>query len=172
MRPVIDLSILNTYLVIPDFKMEINRSTRASILPGVWSTSLDLADAYFHGFQEIPSLRVGQQRFSVSSSPIRVSHRSFGLHQTFSSCLSSSALFIQIHSYLDDSLVKELNSDILLSHTQTAIDLLLELGFMISWKKSEVIPSQDFVFLGEHFRTDLGLAFPPERNFWLFVSLF
>jgi hypothetical protein len=31
-----------------DFKMEINRSTRASILPGVWSTSLDLADAYFH----------------------------------------------------------------------------------------------------------------------------
>jgi hypothetical protein len=39
------------------------------------------------------------------------------------------------------SLVKELNPDILLSHTQTVIDLLLELGFLISWKKSEVIPS-------------------------------
>jgi hypothetical protein len=25
-----------------------------------------------------------------------------------------------------------------------------------------VIPSQDFVFLEEHFRTDLGLVFPPE----------
>jgi hypothetical protein len=60
-----------------------------------------------------------------------------------------------IHSYLDDSLVKELNSDILLSHTQIVIDLILELDFLISWKKSEVIPSQDFVFLGEHFRTDV-----------------
>ena len=70
-----------------------------------------------------------------------------------------------MHSYLDDSLFKELNPDILLSHTQTVIDLLLELGFLISWKKSEVIPSQDFVFLGEHFRTDLGLVFPPEKKF-------
>jgi hypothetical protein len=31
-----------------------------------------------------------------------------------------------------NSLVKELNPDILLSHTQTVIDLLLELGFLIS----------------------------------------
>ncbi|VDI27842.1 Hypothetical predicted protein [Mytilus galloprovincialis] len=34
MRPVIDLSILNSYLIIPHFKMETNRSIRASILPG------------------------------------------------------------------------------------------------------------------------------------------
>ena len=48
MRPVIDLSVLNTFLVVPHFKMETNRSIRASILPGMWTTSLDLADAYFH----------------------------------------------------------------------------------------------------------------------------
>jgi hypothetical protein len=74
-------------------------------------------------------------------------------------------LSIQIHSYLDDSLIKELNPDILSSHTQTVIDILLELGFLISWKKSEVIPSQDFVFLGEYFRMDLGLVFPPEKKY-------
>jgi hypothetical protein len=74
-------------------------------------------------------------------------------------------LSIQIHSYLDDSLIKELNPDILSSHTQTVIDILLELGFLISWKKSEVIPSQDFVFLGEYFRMDLGLVFPPEKEY-------
>jgi hypothetical protein len=34
------------------------------MLPGMWSTSLDLTDAYFCGFQEIPLLRVGQQYFS------------------------------------------------------------------------------------------------------------
>jgi hypothetical protein len=44
------------------------------------------------------------------------------------------------------------------------IDFLLELGFRISWKNSEGIPSQDFVFLGKHFRLDLGLVFPPEEK--------
>ncbi|VDI47407.1 Hypothetical predicted protein [Mytilus galloprovincialis] len=52
MRPVIDLSILNSYMIIPHFKMETHRSIRASILPGMWTTSLDLTDAYFH----VPSL--------------------------------------------------------------------------------------------------------------------
>ena len=42
MRPVIYLSILNNFLIVPHFKMEINRSIRASILPGMWTTSLDL----------------------------------------------------------------------------------------------------------------------------------
>ena len=120
---------------------------------------------YFCGFQEIPSLRVGQQSFSVSRSPIRISHSFFGLYQIWQVVSAHlHTLSIQIHSYLDDSLIKELNPDILLSHTQTVIDLLLELGFLISWKKSEIIPSQDSVFLGEHFRTDLGLVFPPEEK--------
>jgi hypothetical protein len=48
MRPAIDLSILNTYLVVPHFKMKTNRSIRAAMLPGIWSTSFDLEDAYFH----------------------------------------------------------------------------------------------------------------------------
>jgi hypothetical protein len=48
MRPVIDLSILNSYLSVPHFKMETNRSIRACILPGMLTTKLDLSDAYFH----------------------------------------------------------------------------------------------------------------------------
>jgi hypothetical protein len=170
MRPVIDLSILNTYLVVPHFKMETNRSIRASILPGLWSTSLDLTDAYFHcpisvAFRKylrfVWDNKVFQFRalpFGLAIAPLVFTK----IFQVVSAHLHT--LSIQIHSYLDDSLVKELNSDILLSHTQTVIDLL-ELGFLISWKKSEIIPSQDFVFLGEHFRTDLGLVFPPEEKF-------
>jgi hypothetical protein len=46
MRPVIDLSILNSYLSVPHFKMETNRSIRACILPGMLTTKLDLSDAY------------------------------------------------------------------------------------------------------------------------------
>jgi hypothetical protein len=45
------------------------------------------------------------------------------------------------------------------------IRLLLNLGFLISWKKSQILPSQDFLFLGEHYRTDLGFFLPPEEKF-------
>jgi hypothetical protein len=48
MRPVIDLSILNSYLSVLNFKMEINRYIRACILPGMLTTKLDLSEAYFH----------------------------------------------------------------------------------------------------------------------------
>ena len=48
MRPVINLSILNTFLLVPHFKMEINRSIRSCIHPDMWTTYLDLMDAYFH----------------------------------------------------------------------------------------------------------------------------
>ena len=46
--PVIDLSILNQHLIVPNFKMETNRSIRGSIHLGMWTTSLDLTDGYFH----------------------------------------------------------------------------------------------------------------------------
>ena len=48
MRPVIDLSILNSYLSVPHFKMETNRLIRACILPGIWTTTLDFSGVYFH----------------------------------------------------------------------------------------------------------------------------
>jgi hypothetical protein len=48
MRPVIDLSILNSYLSVLHFKMETNRYIRACILPGMLTTKLDFSDAYFH----------------------------------------------------------------------------------------------------------------------------
>jgi hypothetical protein len=40
-----------------------------------------------------------------------------------------------------------------------------DLGFLISWKKSELTPSQNFLFLWEHYRTDMGLICPPEEKF-------
>ncbi|CAG2185712.1 unnamed protein product [Mytilus edulis] len=39
-----------------------------------------------------------------------------------------------------------------------------ETGFFDFMGKSEIIPSQSFNFLGEHFRTDLGLVLPPEEK--------
>ena len=47
-RPVIDLSRLNTFLLVEKFKMETPESIRASLIPGEWVSSIHLADAYLH----------------------------------------------------------------------------------------------------------------------------
>jgi hypothetical protein len=72
---------------------------------------------------------------------------------------------VQIHSYLDDSLIKDFDQQTLVSQTEMVIQLFLNLGFLISWKKSELTPSKNFLHLGEHYRTDLGLIFPPKEKF-------
>ena len=47
-RPVIDLSRLNTFLLIEKFKMETPESIRTSLIPGEWVSLIDLSDAYLH----------------------------------------------------------------------------------------------------------------------------
>ena len=47
-RPLIDLSILNSHLHVPTFKMDTAESVRKLIQQGEWLTSIDLTDAYFH----------------------------------------------------------------------------------------------------------------------------
>ena len=46
LRPVIDLSRLNTFLLVERFKMETPESIRPSLIPGEWVSSTDLSDAY------------------------------------------------------------------------------------------------------------------------------
>ncbi|CAG2222306.1 unnamed protein product [Mytilus edulis] len=104
MRPVIDLSILNKFLIVPHFKMETNRSIRASILPGMWTTSLDLSDAYFH----IPISktyrkylrRLEQQNFPVQGSPFWPVYSPFGFYQNHAGSYSSPTFPVYSDSFL------------------------------------------------------------------------
>jgi hypothetical protein len=55
MRPVIDLSILNSYLSVPHFKMETNRSIRACILPNLYTElEKELGEAKLHLSKHFP----------------------------------------------------------------------------------------------------------------------
>ncbi|VDI40423.1 Hypothetical predicted protein, partial [Mytilus galloprovincialis] len=171
MRPVLDLSVLNQYLVVPHFKMETNRSIRSTIHLGTWTTSLDLMDAYFHipishKFRHFLRLVLGRQGLQFQGYAFWPGYCTPSFYQDFSD--GGVVIFILravlIHSYLDDSLIKNHCRSLLEEHTNLSILLLLRLGFLISWEKSEIIPSQSFNFLGEHFRTDLGLVLPPEEK--------
>jgi hypothetical protein len=176
MRPGIDLSVLNQHLIVPYFKMETNRSIRGSIHLGMWTTSLDLTDAYFH-IPISPKFRkflrfVWEDRvyafktmpFGLSTAPLVFTR----ISQAVVAHLHSQSIFI--HSYLDDSLLKNMSQFLLRDHTHFVIGLLFKLGFLISRKKSELVPSQDIIFLGEYYRTDLGLVFTPEEKIVTTIS--
>ena len=66
--------------------------------------------------------------------------------------------------------MKIMSQFLMRDHTHFVIGLLLKLGFLLSLKKSELVPSQDFIFRGEHYRTDLGLVFPPEQKIVTTIS--
>ena len=76
-RPVIDLSRLNTFLLVQRFKMETPESIRASLISGEWVSSIDLSDAYLH----IPILPNSKKylRFCQRSQVFQFTSLPFGL---------------------------------------------------------------------------------------------
>ena len=47
-RPIIDLSALNKFLIVPSFKMETAFKIALTIVGSLWGCKIDLRDAYFH----------------------------------------------------------------------------------------------------------------------------
>jgi hypothetical protein len=91
--------------------------------------------------------------------------RSHSLHKCASNSNSSSAHTVYSDSFLSRRFCDQgFDQQTLVSQTEMVIQLFLNLFFFISWKKTELIPSQNFLLLGEHYRTDLGLIFPPEEK--------
>ena len=76
-RPVIDLSRLNTSLLVQRFKMKTPESIRASLNSGEWVSSIDLSDAYLH----IPILPNSKKylRFCHRSQVFQFTSLPFGL---------------------------------------------------------------------------------------------
>ena len=170
-RLVIDLSILNTWIVSPHFKMVTPRTVLSTVQPWHWAASIDLKDAYFH----IPILKRDRKflRFTFDGKVYQFRVLPFGITtaplvftkvlQVVGSYLHKRGIDILI--YFDDSLVLSYSRDQCAEDTRAALATLIRLGFIPSGEKSELTPSQDFIFLGYRFRTDLGLVLPPEEKF-------
>jgi hypothetical protein len=126
---------------------------------GLWTTCLDLTDVYFHVPITPPFCKF--IRLAWDSKVYAFRAMSFGLstaHKVFTKIFQAVVAHLQsqsifINSYLDDSLIKNNSFFLLHQHTHQVIQLLFNLGFLISWKKSEIVSSQSFIFLGKHYRT-------------------
>ena len=111
-RPVIDLSMLNTFLLVERFKMETPEPIRASLIPGEWVSSIDLSDVYLH----IPIHPNSRKylRFCHKSQVFQFTSLPFGLAmapQAFTMIVKEVKLMaltrgIRLHQYLDDWLIR------------------------------------------------------------------
>ena len=164
LRPIIDLSTLNAYLEVPTFKMETVSSIRSSIRPGDWAVSLDLSDAYFH-VPIHPSSRK-YLRFCANNEVFQFRALPFGIAtapRVFTKLMATVAAYLRrngssVIQYFDDWLLLHQDPLILETHLLSCWDQVLNLGLLVNPEKSDLIPSQDFVFVGMNFLTDRNLV--------------
>ena len=167
-RPVTDLSSLNKFLIIPKFRMETTRSVYESLKLNHWATSLDLKDAYLH----IPVhphhrkfLRIGYRGkvFQFKVLPFGQATAPLIFTRVVRSLAAAvHAQNLELHTYLDDWLNQAQSYQQAIQETSLLLSLTKELGWIPNWEKSELLPTQEFTFIGMHCNLRLGLVFPPQ----------
>ena len=163
LRPIIDLSTLNAYLQVPTFKMETVSSIRNSIHPGDWAVSLDLSDAYFH-VPIHPSSRK-YLRFCANQEVFQFRALPFGIAtapRIFTKLMATVASYLRqngstVIQYFDDWLLLHQDPVVLHNNLLTSWEQVLNLGLLVNPDKSDLIPSQDFTFVGMNFLTNKNL---------------
>ena len=169
-RPVIDLKALNWYIKCPKFKMESVLSIWGALLPGRFTISLDLQDAYFH-VPIHPSSRK-YLRFCHKGQVFQFKALPFGLCTApwvFTRVMSALKEHVhgrghQLHLYLDDWLAQVINYQIGLREATYLTGVCAQLGLLVNWEKSELVPQQRFDFIGAHFQLDLARVYPTQEN--------
>ena len=167
LRLIIDLSKLNSFLNIQSFKMETANKVRQSILPNDWTFSLDLTDAYLH----VPIHWRPRKylHFCIKGQTFQFKALPFGLATSpfvFTLLMVTIATHLRRRSvvlfpYLDNWLVRnQIRADILRDQ-QVIIKLILSLGLIFNEKKSDLIPAQNFVFIGMEFVTHKNIVRVP-----------
>ena len=167
-RPVIDLSPLNKMIQVDHFQMETTASVRKAIEPGSWAVSIDLMDAYLH----IPIQRASRKflRFTVDGEVFQFRSLPFGISTAplvFTNLMEIVAAYIRrqgprLIQYFDYWLNHRRSREELMIDLNIAWRSIIQLGLIPNTEKSELVPSQDFVYIGMNFRTDLGIVRVPE----------
>tara|TARA_R110002050_G_scaffold135413_1_gene258053 strand:- start:1277 stop:3139 length:1863 start_codon:yes stop_codon:yes gene_type:complete len=178
-RPCINLAPANKFFPNGKFKMEGVPAAKALIKPGSWMIRIDFKSAYFQ-VPVAPSHR-DLLRFVHNGVHFRFRCLPFGLNSAprFFTRVMKSVLKplrekgIEITSFLDDLLFflgPDLN--IAMSLTQVILAHFQSLGWLLSWKKSELSPTRCIDFLGLRWDSvKMEISLPPIRIARLVSSL-
>jgi hypothetical protein len=158
--------------------METASSIREAIRPRDWATSVDLTDAYFH--ITIHPRDRHWLRFVWKDDVFQFRALPFGLSLSpwiFTRVVREFLIVvrrqgIRIHAYLDDWLILNQLESLCQVHTQRVLAAAQDLGFHVNLEKSDLVPAQEFLFLGMLINTRSGLVKPaPARVAKLFKIL-
>ena len=153
--PVIDLSLLNQYINKQHFKMETVKSVRQSIMANDWAVSIDLMDAYLHVPIHPRSRKYlwfvdEHQVFQFMALPFGMSLSPWIFTKLMNVIAAHLRLrAVSLFQYLDDWLIRDLIHYRLISHTKYTLQTVQNLDL----KKSDLIPAQEFTFIGMEFLT-------------------
>jgi ribonuclease HI len=170
-RPVIDLSALNQFVECPTFKMDTPELVRAALQVGMWTTSIDLKDAYFH-IPIHPAYRK-YLRFQVMGKVYQFLALPFGLNtapRLFTKVATQVKKLgmkqgIRVHQYIDDWLNRAPSREEALRTSHALLTLVEQLGWIVNREKSDLIPSQNFEFLSYSYNLATGKVSPTEKRF-------
>ena len=167
-RPVIDLFTLNLRVRKTPFKMETLQSVLLSVRSGDWMVSIDLKDAYL----QIPVHPDSRKylRFVALNQVFQFKALCFGLStapQVFTWVMAPVSAFlhrlgIRMWRYLDDWLIQASSRPLVLQALETVIHLCQDLGIVINWEKSNLLPWQRVVYLGVILDSTLFRASPSQ----------
>jgi len=169
-RPVIDLKRLNKYVKVPKFKMETISSVWTSLIPNNFCMSIDLTDAYFH----VPVATASRKYLRIlrNGRVYQFKALPFGLSSSpwiFTQVIGEVKKMVHknnilMYNYLDDWLIQVTTFNQGIKHMRFLLKLCDRLGLMVNWEKSELVPSQDFSFIGAKFNLLLERVFPQDKN--------
>ena len=151
--------------------MDTPEFVRATLQTGMWTSSIDLKDAYFH-VPIHPRFRK-YLRFQVLGKVYQFKALPFGLNtapRLFTKVAAQLkkmglSLGIRLHQYIDDWLNRVWSKEEVSLKTQNLLRLIEELGWIVNLPKSDLEPTRVFEFLSYRFNLANGLVFPTEKRF-------
>ena len=176
-RLILDLSILNTFIKRPHFKMLTIKEIKMILPRNYWTTSLDLKDGYWHvaicrAKRTFLGFRWKNQNWQFRAMP-------FGLNiapRIFTKLIAHvvkvmAKAGIWCLPYLDDLLIIAQTKEDCILKTKKALEILSDLGWILNEKKSRLTPAQEFVWLGVLFDLSNHTAETPEETMESFHTL-
>ena len=155
LRPILNLKPFNKSLQRVRFKMETLRSIIAIVQPGDWLASVDLKDAYLHVpvaepmWQYLRFSLPGEGDFQWKVLPFGHSLAPFVFTRVvFTLVAWLRCRGIRLHAYLDDLLLVGDSPQQVQQAVSMTMQVLIHAGFVVNLTKSDLVPSQELVYIG------------------------
>lgn len=169
-RFILNLKNLNKFINPPHFKMEDLRTAIKLVTPDCYLATVDLKDAYF--LIPVHSDHRKYLRFQFQNTCYEFNCLPFGLNTcplVFTKIMKPVMEHLRLHGwlstvYLDDILCIDSSLDKCTQNVNETLCLLQNLGFIINYEKSAIIPKTHCKFLGFELDMKTFCVKPPQKK--------